>query len=277
MIATLAIGGITIGGTYTNYVLTNLGGFGFPLVDVSVRKKSHYTGSVLDEYSYGARGLSIEGEILGSSTSDYETARKNFAKAFNISSGLQTLTITTREGVIVTSDVIVSDAIEIPHSKGELVWGSFRINMVAPFPFFEGTAQTESIDPIIGGGFTIPFSLPLSLGVGGTNATTITNDGNGINYPTVRVYGIISNFGIQNTTNSQNMSVNYTLSTSSDYIEIDMYNRTALLNGITNVLQYISGDWITLSPGDNLVKLFASSSTSPARMEVTYKDSYLGL
>jgi hypothetical protein len=279
MISTLAINGITIGGVYSglNYVITKLNGFSFPSLDVQIRNKGHYVGAVLDEYSYGARGLSIEGEILGSSTSNYETVRKAFIEAFAINDGLQTLTITTREGTVMYSDVIISSAVEIPHSKGELVWGSFRLELVAPFPYFEGAEQTEEIEPIIGGGFTLPFALPLSLAVGGTNATIVTNDGNGVNYPVIQVYGIISSFGIQNSTCTQDLSVNYTLTTSSDYIEIDMYNRTALYNGVTNVLQYVSGDWITLNPGDNLLKLFSASSSSPAKMVVTYKDSWLGI
>ena len=120
MIATLAINGITIGGVYAgaNFVLTNLSGFSFPATEIKIRKKGHYNGAILDDYSYGARALSIEGEILGSNPADYESARQDFIQAFNIKSGLQTLTITTREGTVLTNSVIVSNAIEIPRNKG---------------------------------------------------------------------------------------------------------------------------------------------------------------
>lgn len=277
MISSIAINGITLNTTLNDYVITGLSGFSFPETITSIRKRGHYDGSVLDDYSYAERVLSIEGEILCDSVSDYETKRQALIKAFTISSGLQTLTITTRNSVVLTSSVMVRRAVDMPHKKGELIWGSFRIELVAPFPFFEGTAQTEDISPIVGGGFTLPFALPLSMAVGGTGATTITNDGNGTCFPTLTLTGPLSTIGIQNATKSQNMSIAYTLNTSTDQIIIDTYNRTALYNGATNILQYISGDWITLGSGDNQIKLFASTSGATASLEVAYKDTYLGI
>jgi len=278
MITQITINSLVIGTYASGYLFKQLSGFGFPEVRIDVKDRGNYDGAKLGNYNYGRRIMSIDGEIIGSSPSDYETKRQALEKAVRVSDGLATMQIATRGGLSLQADVILNALLDAPYKAGNMIRGEFRLEFVAPYPFILGqTENNEDISVYSGGGGTLPATLPFSLAVGGTGAVEISNSGNGKAYPTIKIYGAISNPSIQNETTGESFSIAYTLSYSTDYIEIDIFNRTVLLNGVTNILQYFSGDWLTLEAGANNLKLTASSNSSVAKATITWRDHYLGI
>lgn len=278
MITSITIGSVTISSYTGNYLFDTLSGFGSPDIKVSVKERGAYDGANLGNYNYGKRVFSIEGRVIGDTVNDYVANRRSLQKALDLTDGLQTISITTKDGLSLEFDAIVSGNIDMQYEAGQAVMSTFRIELTAPYPFILGATENTEIVPVhSGGGAEIPAELPLEIGSGGTGDTTITNDGNGKAYPVIKIYGVIENPNITNTTRGEGLSITYTLNSSADYIEIDMYRRTVKLNGITNIKQYVSGDFWALNAGDNVIRLSAGSSGGGAEAQVTYQDSYLGL
>lgn len=278
MISTITIGATTIGALSSGYIFDKLTGFDFPKTNVTMRDRGHYHGARLGNYNYGRREFTIEGTIYGDTESDFETKRRALQQVLDLYNGTQTILITTKSGLTLQADAIVKTELGQPYEKNKVFMGTFFINMVAAFPYLlSQTLNSEDVAVADGGGGAIPATIPFSLGTGGTGATTVANDGNAYAFPTIKIYGVIENPSVQNVTTGKQCALTYTLSSSGDYIEIDTYNRTVLLNGVTNIRQYFSGDWLTLAPGDNDLKLSSASYGGSALANFEYRDSYLGI
>lgn len=278
MINSITIGTLTFGTYASGYLFRRFSGFGFPEVRLEIQSRGNYHGAVLGMHKYGRRAMTIEGEIVGSSAADYEAKRRALEQVLTIKNGLQTVIFNTRGGLAIEAECIVSSALDVPYQSGKVIMGDFRLELVAPYPFLLGaTLELESVLVYSGGGAAIPAAIPFSIATGGSGAEVIANDGNGEAFPVIRIYGALQNPSITNETTGESLSIVYTLLSSTDYIEIDMYNRTVLLNGVTNIMQYVSGDWWALQPGDNTIKLTASSNTVDAHADIEYRDAYLGI
>jgi len=268
---------LLMGTVASGYLFDAFNGFGSADIKVSVKERGAYHGADLGNFSYGKRGFSLEGRIVGDTLADYSSKRRALQKAFDIFDGLDTVTIVTKDSLTLEIEAIASGNIDTPYKAGNAIMSEFRIELVAPYPFIEGAVEnTEEVLAHSGGGAEIPAEMPMEIGEGGIGDTTVTNDGNGKAYPVIKIYGAIENPSITNTTRGEGLSITYTLTTSTDYIEIDTYAKTVLLNGVTNIKQYVTGDFWVLDSGDNVIRLTGSSS-SGAIAQIIYKDSYLGI
>lgn len=278
MIASITASGLTMGSYSTGYIFNSFAGLGTPELRIDVRDKGNFDGARLGLYNYGRRVIRIEGELYGTSSADFEDKRRALLKAFAIDQGLQTITIQTHAGNSVFIDAILNASLEVPYSKGQMTFCDFRLELVAPDPFFRSSTLNESeVFPFTGGGYKIPFSIPLSLGSGGSGATTITNNGNGIEFPIIKIFGAIENPSIQNSTLGKTLSINYSIPTSTDYIELNTETRTATFNGIINISDKIGTDWWYLQTGDNIIKLSSASYSGSSKAIVYHYDRYLGI
>lgn len=278
MITTIAINGLTIGTVASGYVFKSLAGFDYPTVRVNVKENGNYHGARYGSAYYGARVMTIEGEIWGDSPEDYELKRRALGQAFTILNGLQPVTFTTRGGLVLKADCIVNNRVEIPYESGLMQRGTFRIELIAPFPFFlSSTTQTTAVYVFEGGGGEIPSEIPFTFSEGLAGNVDINNLGNVEAYPIIRLYGIMTDPVIRNNTSGLQLSLDYELTTTDQYIEIDTYRRT-VKRGDTgaNIFANATGDFWTLKTGINNVVLSASSYAEGARAEVVYQYHYLG-
>ena len=87
-----------------------------------------------------------------------------------------------------------------------------------------------------------------------TITTTVNNIGWATTYPTITLYGPIIDPVLGNTTTNNSLTFNCSL-TSSDVLEIDLYNKLVTLNGVSarNLLQ--SGTWFGAPPGESIFTL----------------------
>ncbi len=277
MIKTLKLGSLTMGTLSSGYIFNKLTGFGFPSVRVNVKDRGSMHGADLSSYLYGRRAFVVELTIIGTSKTDYETKRRALEEACDIYNGTTTLTIYTKSGMVLQSTVIVSDTVDMPYEKGTMIFSEARLEMTAPYPFIKGySTESKMVSIWAGGGFAIPFEVPMDMSAGASVVDTVTNNGNAIAFPILILNGKLEDAVIINESTGDEMNIDYNL-TNGNYIEIDTYNRTALLNGVTNVRQYLSGDWIKLVSGENNIKLSATSFDSAGNILVSWKDSYLGV
>jgi hypothetical protein len=277
MISSITLGGLTMGTYASGYIFTSFDGFEFPDFVVEVMDRGIFNGADLGNYFYSKRNITISGMIIGTSKENFSARRRALFGAVKIDNGLQELQFTTKDGITLYTNVIVGSKIGATYQKGFVILCDFQLNFIAPYPFFRSAVKTSDLSVFVGGGGGIPMTIPFSLGVGGTGATTLTNSGNGVDYPTVVINGPLTNPSLRNDTTDKTLSINYSLGSSTDTITLDFYNRTALYNDSTNVFGYVSGDWWTLPAGDSVVKFTAASYDSNANAEFSYYDSYLGI
>jgi hypothetical protein len=265
-------------GTYeSGYLFNKLSGFDFPEAQVDVKSRGNYYGAQLGNYNYGRRILTVEGEIIAQNTADFESLRKELLEALAFPNGLKDIIITTREGLELTASVILNSRPDIPYQKGKMVRADFHFELVAPFPFLLSTTEKmDTAEVYGGGGGAVPMGLPFAMAAGASNALEIENEGNVASFPTIRIYGAAENPSIQNETTGETLSFTYTLG-SDDYIDIDIFNRTAILNGATNIMQYVAGDWFKIDPGVNIIKLTGTNTNANAKAEITWRDAYMGI
>lgn len=277
MIQTIKIYNLTMGTLDSGYIFGNLTGFGFPSLKVDIKERGSTHGADLGVSLYGRRVMGIELEIIGNNPTDYETKRRALESACDITRGLQRVYITTRSGIEVICDAIVTGDFDLPYTKGQMIFSSVRLELTAPYPFFNSKDQKSSLISLwTGGGWGLPFELPLDMSCGGDVIANVVNDGNTKSYPTITLYGQLEDATLTNETNGEAFSIDYDITDSSQVV-IDTFNRTIILNGTTNLRQYFSGDWLSLDSGSNGIKLTATTYGYNALVLITYRDSYLGL
>jgi phage-related protein len=278
MIQKIEIGSIEINSdASTPYLLHSHNGFAMADIRLEIKNRGNVNGARISGVYYGKRKFTIEGMINADSNTDLETKRQALANALRIDNETFTMTVTTRGGVAVTSEVTL-ESIDLAHEKGQLSYGNFQIELVSEESFLQGGTENSATVPVFeAGGFAVPMEIPLDISAGGTGETVVNNAGTGNSSPVVKIVGPITNPSITNVTTGESLQVTYTLTSGSDYIEIDMDNKTVYLNGTTNLFSSKSGSFWDLASGNNTLKLTASSYGDGAQATVTWFDSYLGL
>lgn len=103
---------------------------------------------------------------------------------------------------------------------------------------------------------------------------SITVEGTVETFPVMKIYGPFENPTIKNVTTGKTMTLSYTLTSATAYLEIDFFNHTIKKNGVTNVygtaLNFASSTWWGLTPGVNEFEV-----SSALKSEITYKPAWL--
>lgn len=251
----------------------------FPEVVYSSQEKGSFFGKKISTIKLRSFKFSTEWVVLGSDFSDIVTQRKNFLKYIGgiISEGGKILKIENADGNVlqitvkglnVSGDINPDNQLATP----------FLIDFDAEYPFLQSPTDNISEIPIFsGGGMGIPMGIPMSMAVGGSAAANVVNDGNYDAYPLYTFYGVMQNPTLTNQTTGKSMSLTYNLTATSQYIVVDSYLRTVVFYaGGNNVRQYFTGDFFTLPPGINALKLTVGSGTS-GKVGVSFKNNYLSI
>lgn len=147
-----------------------------------------------------------------------------------------------------------------------------------PSPYAE-SADALEVHLVAGGegGFSFPFSFPLSFGAGG-GPVDARNDGNMPAQWVARIFGACTNPQVVNVDTGEVVGFTGLTIPAGSYVEIDSTTHTVLLNGTTSryhLLDLTSLSWFTLTPGPNLVQFSATGPDAAAKVELTYRDTYL--
>lgn len=239
------------------------------------------SGRVLSTPFYRGFAISMEWFITARSYPDLITQRDRLARIFRLkpdkdTEQKRTLGFELANGVIKEIDVVFA-----PYrgniSPQDSTTSLLQVNAKSEVEFFTGrTVKTSTVGVYDGGGFGIPMGVPLDMSVSPEQqASVLTNDGNAEYYPLITISGELNAFDLTNETTNQTISYGVALE-SGDVLVLDMYNRTAVLNGSDNSLANITGDWWYLDSGDNSIKLTTTGTPTGSAL-ITYKDAYRGL
>jgi hypothetical protein len=252
----------------------------FPAISFTSGKRGGFTGQTIRGGNIIAHKFAMEWAIVGTSFSDLATERDNFLALLGevISAGGKTLKINKSNSVGVQVDVksisVTGDILPDDGNSGKIL-----IDFESEYPLLSSQVlQSQDINIFTGGGMSIPMSIPLNFSVGGANDVTLVNNGSYQAYPVFTFYGPMQNPSLINLTTNKTLNILYTLSDSNSYIVVDTFLRTALLYpGGLNVRQYVTGDFFTIDKGNNLLHLSAAAYNSQGKVNVSWRDAYLGI
>jgi hypothetical protein len=148
----------------------------------------------------------------------------------------------------------------------------------APNPlYFDNALQSASVSPSAIGGRTYNRTYPLTYPAGSqTGSVIVNNAGTTATYPTLTLFGPVTNPTIGNQTSGGALNFNYTMGASDVFI-IDLYNRTILLNGVpARNLLLGSSTWFNAAPGSSQFYFTGSGYTfGTTSAIVQWQNAYL--
>lgn len=136
--------------------------------------------------------------------------------------------------------------------------------------------EFETAQTVLSGGGTIPGAMPWAIPIPVGAPSVIDNIGTDEADPVFTIDGPGTLFTVGNQTTGEEFIINQSLS-AGETIEVDVANRTVLLNGTTSIYSSLSGDFWTLQPGMNVIRFLASGRDTPTLLTIAYQYAYLGV
>lgn len=232
---------------------------------------------------YGGRTITLEGRIGGTSVQDYQQRRRalqdvlRIIKDSNAVSQPILLRFQTTDDLLLQTHVYASKKLEFKERSPR--FSEFYLELyAADYNFYEQSAQVTTVTPPTGGGVTYPVIYPVSYAPKTGGTITITNAGDSNTFPVITFNGVLTTPYINNTTTGEVFKVNVSLG-SADVLVCDMANKTMVLNGTTNALQYFdtTNVWLSLVPGPNIITLGSSLSNDNGNATLSFRSAYIGV
>jgi hypothetical protein len=144
---------------------------------------------------------------------------------------------------------------------------------------YSGVITGRSYNPVnlsTPGGWNPPRTYPAATGV---NTANVLNGGTENTYPIVRLFGPMTGPRIANETTGLYLEFASLTIANTDYIEINLENRTVQLNGQAGANNNMRGwmttrQWWYLAPGYNAIR-YSGSGSIGAQGELLAQDAYL--
>ena len=276
MINTITIQSLTIG-KGTDYSILSARGFESPVPDVARYNLGGRHGIGITRALWRERRIRLEVGMRAATMAAYGTLRRNLLKAFDLprAGTTVTITLTTTDSKSLQFNAQLLNAVDGGFNPGEITVGRMRFELIVPDSVFVGqNEQTTDVYLPIAGGTTLPATLPLAFASSG-GIGSVSNDGNGVYLPTIRIVGPVTNPHVRNSTTGLQFTITRAL-VSTDYIDIDCDAETVILKGVTSILDDFSGDFWWLKAGGNSVQYNADTYDADSYIRVTFRDAYIG-
>lgn len=262
---------------YQGTILRSFEGFEYPDIRASIDDVAGNYGATYITSKYGRRRFSIQGDLVGDQD-DIFVARRQIVTALRQRGQMKLVKFTTYDDLLLQCE---AEVVKITNPYTHKVH-SFLIEFVAPdWRFYSQTLKSFDIErSSVLAGTAIPTPIPLSLALvtSGEQEDILTNDGNEVSDPIITLFGPGTDYTVRNDTTGEEFEINETLDTVDDYIEVDIKNRTVVKNGVDNMYSSFSGDWWSIHPGDNEIKLIVNADYDiNTKVNVQYRDAYGGI
>lgn len=246
----------------------NLEGFESPDTIIVVEDVAKLFGAKYITSKYGKRRFSWRGLLK----EDMLESRRDLIAACDARSEAL-IKFTTCDGLALQIPAVLK--LVAPYRLGKQ---TYLVEAIAADSRFVGQTlnEFETAQTVISGGAQIPATIPMSLYSSAVVSNVVVNDGNAEADPVFIIHGSGTHFTIGNQTTDQEFQIEYTLG-SDDYIEVDVANRTVLLNGETSIYSYLEGDFWTLQPGNNTIRFVVTGADENTLLTIQSRDSYIGI
>lgn len=235
------------------------------------RSGSRFNNNLADK-----RAIIVEFLLYKTSMDSYLDERAEIFDAFDPEDGENELVIEIDDDETISLNCVVSD-VNLPARAAEMTYANVQVQLIAydPTIYSEDIHSQSGILAPTGGGATFPLIFPITFATSTTGEATIYNLGNINACPTLTLTGLLTNPLIRNETTGETFQLTYSMGVN-DSVVIDMYNRTATLNGATSLLTHIAegSSWWCLEPGANTIALTTSSTSDTGTLEITWQDTW---
>jgi hypothetical protein len=233
-------------------------------------------GGIHSDFYFGRRPITLSGTF---DTSQFGTVRNQkitrLLRATNAMREDATLSWTATGGLPVEVRVRRQNS---PRVSGGRV-KQFQISLVAADPRIYG--QSINIGQVAAGatstaGFTSPLLSPLQSGAAPAGQVIVDNVGNAGAPPILSVYGPVTNPEVVNVTTGETLSFIYTLA-AGEHLDVDSSARTITVGGANrySALNFAASTWWELAPGQNDIRLTATSFSSGASLVILWNHAWI--
>jgi hypothetical protein len=245
-------------------------------------------------YSFlGKRLWHLQGAILADSSAEYWQKRMNFIRVFTPRPHLRqkivgTLAIQyTGIAEVLTCECTIDGWPEIPLVGLSPSLSEYQLNLKSPDPKLYGLEQSSFAEapPVADYGRTYNKVYPKVYPDANIQPENllITNSGNIETFPTFVIEGHVVNPRLVLTRydNEQfTVALDGLTVTANDYVELDFLNRTAIMNGDTDVYSYTTtSEWWALEPTingvDNIVSYAGTDIQEGSKATVYWRNAYM--
>lgn len=273
-------------GTALQLVRGSLQGFGGAEADHMTSQTPNQTGATYYFSRYNERNIAFQFYLMSSSFDFLQTQKQNIARYFSASYGMGTLQIYTD-----SADTKLYEIQAIPDGNASMFQtiGSASSNMclcsvtmTAFSPMFYDPDMQEVSFSGYGGGFTLPFSYPFSLGTSGIGM--VWNNGSTITPATIVINGPFTNPVLTNNRTGESIKVVVALSEGEQLvINTDPDNSSVTFidssGNETNMFYAVSTDSVLwkLLPGMNEIEYTDSGLIGNNPITVSWRNEYTGV
>jgi len=231
-------------------ILRSFEGFEYPSVRDVIEDISGKGGATYITSKFGRRLVSWTGDLV---SNDVFTLRRTLLSVLRQQGTMKLIKFTTYDDLELQFEAEIRKVIN-PYTHSI---HSFLIEAVAPdWRFF---SQTEHEVEVADGG-----------------SETCDNEGNEETDPVYRIDGPGTSFSVTNNTTGESFTIERTLE-EGDYIEVNVKERTILLNGTTPIYSNFDGDFAALEPGENEVEFNAVDGGGATLLTISFRDAYNGI
>ncbi len=262
--------------------IEDIEGLEMPEFRVTDYDKPGEDGGVVSSLRYGPRPIKISGIIEADTVEQFVTRKRQLLTALRIRRDSYGAPEAIRCSFEIAGETYFIDAyiVRRPVFSGlQINWCRFIIQMLAPYPFVRTITQNTSVSitPVSGGGFILPFILPVTSEERIGGQASVYNAGDAPAAVIARLYGPLTNPYINNVTAGKTMQINYVIA-DGDFVEIDMTLKKIMLNGSQSIIstKEDGSEWFDLEAGENLIKLSSGVTSDDGYLVLYYHDTFFG-
>jgi len=277
MIKNILVNGIQVNNPKT--FIQKLGNIASASVEFTDYQRGGASGQMLSRPLYRGMTINMEWFVKGDNLEDFIAQRDRLVGYFQNSIAdtnyLKTLGFQLDNGITKEIDVLFT-TVSGDLTPSDIIHSTFSVSAVSEREFLTSNfIKSGDLILLDKGGMAVPMDVPMNMANAPKGDPLIAiNAGNAIAYPIITVYGVFgSSFNIVNDTTGETLTFNSGVG-STDEIEIDFYNRTAIKNGTTSVLGKISGSWLYLATGTNQLRITSGNASDTGHATVIFRDSY---
>lgn len=262
----------------------------------AVDNRAGQDGEIARELLMGGSTVTIKGIVSGGTLEDLYANRRILKGKLQAQASEQVLKMPDRATAGPFDTTYAASMIGYLRKNTRVVqnvtWGGAVGPYAHEFEVVMRAADPRRLDDVVvaettgavasGGGVEAPVEAPVSIGATGVGGSaTVVNSGD-YEAPftiTIEANGSpITNPIVEDLAGAWSLVFDGIVLGASDWLEIDMQNRTVLLNGTTSRFQYLDFDqtrWALLPEGSSTVRLRGSSVSDPSRAIITFRPAYL--
>jgi phage-related protein len=269
----VTINGLQLGDDTDYQIEAPVAGLEKPGIRTSSQRYSGRDGGRVNGQYLDPRLITIPGFFNMDTCADHEAARQELDQALPVREELDIEVELPSGDTFVTSGYIQDFKMPYRNTKRS----DYKIDLFCgDSNLYIGEELTATLNRFVGGGFTLPVTLPIVFAPG-SGLVAVNNTGYVEVYPVLEINGSATNPEITKVSTGEKVEVGVTMS-GGDQLIIDMKRRTITLNGGSVLgLRTSDSDWFALDVGSNPLRYDTTDGADTGVVTVRWRTAVTGI